>query len=258
MQKPDFLITGYIVNDRLLAPYRDELFKCLPSRLKNHESIDEFLRAVSAVVHNSEMSALPQNPGSQDMVASPSKGRDTALAVAKHAQRLQEALGELRRDSLMDFDGQFSGMMHDRLGSEYVALMDAVDQSGQRHLAYGDEFLDKFFSDLEKLLPDIKTLGQVANRIAENMDTGSHNQPSKAHAKNIARGVAENWLRCFGEMPKADPNDASKTTFTKFLRALATVLVSGARNRTRLSLYTEGFTIGPTVAKEAVDKLEGG
>ena len=99
MQKPDFLITGYMVNDGLLAPYRDELLKSLPSSLKNHAAIDEFLRAVSEVVHNSEMSALPQNPGSQDMVASPSKSRDTALAVAKHAQRLQEALGELRRDS---------------------------------------------------------------------------------------------------------------------------------------------------------------
>jgi hypothetical protein len=249
MQKPDFLITGYMVNDCLLAPYRDELLKCLPSRLKNHESIDEFLRAVSAVVHNSEMSALPQNPNSQDTVAPPSKARDTAMEVVKQAAHLQEALAALRRDALMDFDGQFTGTLHQRDRNQFIEKMN--DRSTPEHEINGDAFLAKLWNDLA-------LLKEASSKIADNANVSPHSQPSKAHAKNIARGVAENWLRCFGEMPKADPNDASKTTFTKFLKALASELPKGATDHARLSLYSTSFTIGPTVAKEAVDKLEGG
>lgn len=249
MQKPDFRITGYMVNDGLLAPYRDELLKSLPSRLKNHAAIDEFLRAVSEVVHNSEMSALPQNPNSQDMVAPPSKARDTALAVVKQAAELQEALAALRRDALMDFDAQFSGTLHQRDRDQFIEKMN--DRSTPEHEINGDAFLAKLWSDLA-------LLKEASSKIADNANVSPHSQPSKAHAKNIATGVAENWLRCFGEMPKAYPNDASKTNFTQFLRALADELRNGNTGDTLLSLYSKNFAIGPTVAQQAIEKLNGG
>lgn len=99
---------------------------------------------------------------------------------------------------------------------------------------------------------DLALLKKASSKIGDNANVSPHNQPSKGHAKNIATGVAENWFRCFGEMPKADLNDASKTTFTKFLRALATELSNGANDHARLSLYSEGFSIGPAVAHQAV------
>jgi hypothetical protein len=247
--QPDFLVKGYIVNSERLAQHYDALKTVLPKRLQKHANIDEFLRSISEVVHNAEMMALPQNAGSRDTVAPPSKTRDTAQNVAKHAERLLTAMAELRRDALMDFDGQFAGVLHQRNRDEYLVRLN--DTGTPQHEVSGDAFLAKLWHDLE-------LLKETASKVADNVSVDQHNQPSKAHAKNIARGVAENWLRCFGEMPKADANDAGKTSFTKLLRELANVLRNDAIDHGLLSLYAEQFSIGASIASEAVEKMKGG
>jgi hypothetical protein len=248
-ETPAFLLAGHIVNDKRLASHYDALKKALPKRLRTHANITDFLRALSEVVHNSEMLALPQNPEAKDTVAAPSKTRDTALLVTKQATNLLNALAELRRDALLDFEGQFVGLLHDRDRDKFLAKLN--DARTPVHEIFGDAFLNKLYADLEQLR-------DAATLVAENVSVKPHNQPSKGHGKNIARGVAENWLRCFGEMPSADPNDANKTSFSKFLRVLADELRNSAGTTLLQSLYTREFTIGATVAHDALAKIKGG
>lgn len=245
IQKPDFEIKGHMVNSERLSAHSDALTAALPKRLQSHANINEFLRSISEVVHNFEMSALPQNAGSKDTVAAPAKARDAALAVTKHTASLLEALAALRRDALMDFDGQFTGVLHQRDRDQFIEKLN--DRSTPEHEIFGDAFL-------EKLWDDLTLLKEAATLVADNLNVDPHSQPSKAHAKNIARGVAENWRRCFDEEPKADPNDAKKTSFTKFLRALAEALRDSASDHGLLSLYTADFTIGAAIAHDAIRK----
>ncbi len=243
--KPDFEIKGHMVNSERLSAHYNALTAALPKRLRSHANINEFLRSISEVVHNSEMSALPQNAGSKDTVAAPAKTRDAALAVTKHTASLLEALAALRCDALMDFDGQFTGLLHQRDRDQFIEKM--KNPATPTHEIYGDAFLQKLWDDLT-------LLKEVVTMVADNLNVDPHSQPSKAHAKNIARGVAENWPRCFDEKPKANPNDAGKTSFTKFLRVLAEELCKSASDHGLLSLYTAEFTIGAAIAHDAIKK----
>jgi hypothetical protein len=248
-ETPKFLLTGHIVNSERLATHYETLKNALPPRLRRHANIDEFLRSLSEVVDNSETSALSQNAGTQDTVAPPSRTRDTAADVVNSATHLMKALSALRNDALIDFEGQFVGALHAKDRDQFRAKLN--DASTPKHEIFGDAFLAKLWCDLE-------LLNKVALLLAEDVIVAPHNQPSKAHAREIARGAATSWNRCFGQMPKADPADAKKTSFTKFLRVLAEELRSSADSALLQSLYTAEFAIGATVAHDAIGKIRGG
>ena len=235
-EKPYFEGKGGMVNyNRLTEESRSRLFEALPVRLQN-DAGRAFVARLSVVVWECE--EVLRNELPSDVI-----GRANAVRTA--VNELQNRIRAMAELALAEFDGQYTGLMHER-GELFIPHTVNNPQSDRRDID-GGEFLTVLSADLE-------LLSDVCKVLAENTVASPHNQPSKAHASTMARLVAEAWRDHFQEEPTANTKEES-TPFTRLLKTLAN---RAAIDSPTPQLYPEnGFVIGALLARKAIDKTKG-
>ena len=231
MDEPDFRGKGGWVNpDRLSPESRDRLFEALPKELQTAAG-GAFVARLSVAVWECE--EVWRNELPSDVI-----GRSQAVRMA--INDLQNRIRSLSEIALTEFDGYYTGLMHQRDRHAFAQMLNNAATPPRE--VDGGEFLNAVWADLNRL-------SEVCELLSANTVASPHNQPSKAHAHRLARSAAAAWRHCFKQEPTANTKEES-TPFTRLLKTLANRAAIGSPTP---QVYPEsGFVIGASIARNAI------